>query len=74
MISLKQYKELKRVKLLLKELLEINQLLTRQMGELKPYCKYEMAKNCVRQIEESRYILGNYIKKYKKIVDNGKLE
>lgn len=66
--DLKQYKDLKKVKIVYKELIEAAKSLTAAMEILQPYVKYIWVQESISIMHNSRTIIEININNYKRVL------
>lgn len=69
MIDLKAFKDLKRAKLIYKELIEAKDALTVSMDKLYPYRKYSWIQESISIMHNSRTLIEININKFKRVLD-----
>ena len=64
-----EYKKLRKVKRVTKELAEIERLLTVVLKGLTTYKKYTPVRNILQNVLENKTLINVYYKKYKSVLD-----
>lgn len=69
MTNLSDYKNLKKVKIVYKELIEAREKLTAAIESLKKYSKYSMIGESLSVLHNSRTLIEIHINKFKRTLD-----
>lgn len=69
MVNLKEYKDLKRAKIIYKDLLDIKVQLTTCIEALRPYGKYVPVADSISALHNSRTLVEIHLGKFKRLVE-----
>lgn len=69
MINIKEYKDLKKAKIVYKDLMELNSLLTTFVERLQPYKKYIPVMESLSALSNSKSMVQINIEKFKRVIE-----
>lgn len=68
-VNLKDYKDLKKAKIVYKDLLDIKVQLTTSIEALRPYIKYIPVAESIAELHNSRTLIEIHIGKFKRLIE-----
>jgi hypothetical protein len=69
MINIKEYKDLKKAKIVYKDLIQLNGLLTTFIGKLQPYKKYIATMESLSALSNSKSLVQINLEKFKRVIE-----
>jgi hypothetical protein len=69
MINIKEYKDLKKAKIVYNDLVELNTLLTTFITQLQPYKKYIATMESLSALSNSKSLVQTMLEKFKRIIE-----
>jgi hypothetical protein len=69
MINIKEYKDLKKAKIVYKDLIELNGLLTTFIAKLQPYKKYIATMESLSALSNSKSLIQINLEKFKRVIE-----
>lgn len=67
--NLNDYKNIKKMKIVYKDLIEVQSLLIKQIEEMRPFKKYIHVQECLSIMHNSRTLIEIHLNKFKRALD-----